>query len=289
MPDTAISFIVATETGAAACGRVLDVLRMVRTPHDEVIVLTRADQVAELPCRDDDWLRVVGVKDASVFALRARLPALAEGDWIVLLEEHSWITAAAIGAIRALIGARPDADLIAVLAKNLTSTSPWGWANFLHTFALVWAPLEGTPPFSLAPVAVVRRAALGTEALPEGGWELDVIPRLFAGGRVAFSNDIYIDHVRALGASECLALNFHNARACSGLRRKLGHPIRAVLHEAWHVVAQRPRQLRRALAPRAHELPHGMARRMQAVGVAHMLGCLAGTLLGPGRSAHAID
>ncbi|MCZ7658966.1 MAG: alpha/beta fold hydrolase [Xanthobacteraceae bacterium] len=282
-----ISFVVVTETGAHACGRNLDVLRTVGTDSDEILVVTRQDHVAEVPYRGEGWLRVVGVPEASVFALRASAPKHARNDWIVLLEEHSLVTAATLEAARSIIRERRDVDLIMFLGRNLTSTGPWEWANFLHTFALVWAPIEGPPAFSPAPAAIVRRSVIGE--LREGGWEFELIPRLFASGRVAFGNEIYIDHVRPLAGAECLVLNFHNARACAGLSRRLGRPTRAILYEGWHVFAERPQQLTRALAPRLRELPAGTPWRLRAVGFAHLLGCLAGALFGPGRSTHAID
>jgi hypothetical protein len=55
-----------------------------------------------------------------------------------------------------LIRERSDIDLIPFLGKNLTSTGRWGWANFLFTFALVWAPLDHRPPFSIVTSAVVQ-------------------------------------------------------------------------------------------------------------------------------------
>ena len=136
---------------------------------DEVIVLTRSDRISEIKAVDQSWCHVVGIPDASIYSLRARIPTISQNDWLVVLEEHSLVTITTLDAIRSTIQNQPDIDLIVFLGKNLTSVSPWGWANFLHTFALIWAPIDGPPPFSPVTSAIVRRAALGTDvALREG-------------------------------------------------------------------------------------------------------------------------
>jgi hypothetical protein len=228
--------------------------------------------------------------DASVFALRGHIPAVARRDWVVLLEEHTLVTGATLALVRDMIRDRPAIDLIVILGRNLTSVTPWGWANFLHTFALAWAPVDGPPPFSPVTSVAVRRAALEAEApLQEGEWELRAIPRVFARGRIGYANEIHIDHVKPLSFASCFALNFHNARAGASHQRRFGVPARAVIVEGWHNLARRPRQLVRALAPRWHELPSGMAWRLGVVGLAFCLGMTTGVLLGPGKSPHKLD
>ena len=105
---------------------------------------------------------------------------------------------ATLAAIRQTIGEREDIDGILLLGKNLTSShSAWDWANFLHTFGSAWAPIEHPPPSPVVSAVTVRRNALGTESpLKEGEWELRLIPRLYSRGRFAYSNEIYVDHVK---------------------------------------------------------------------------------------------
>jgi hypothetical protein len=208
---------------------------------------------------------------------------------VVLLEDHSLVDARTLAAIREMIRKRPATDLIVFLGKNLTSVSPWGWANFLHTFALIWAPLHRPPPFSLVTATIVRRGRLATQApLQEGVWEWQLIPKIFSAGKVEYSNDIYVDHVKPLNLLSAISLNFHNARAGAALQKTLGTAARSILYEGWHNFATRPRRLARALAPRAAEFPSGMVWRLYAVGFAHLLGNIVGSFFGGGRSAYKL-
>jgi hypothetical protein len=189
-----------------------------------------------------------------------------------------------------MIEERRDIDLIAILGKNLTSISPWGWANFLHTFARAWAPVAEPPPFAPVTSVALRRAALpGEMPLADGEWELRIVPRLFATGKVGWANAIYIDHDRPLELISCFTINFHNGRSGGAQLRRLGMPAPAVIGEGWRDLAHRPQQLVETLASRWHELPAGTAWRLHVVGLAACLGKTVGALLGPGRSPHLID
>jgi hypothetical protein len=206
-----------------------------------------------------------------------------------VLEDHAVTGPRTIDAIREMICANPELDLIPFLAKNLTSVSPWGWANFLFNFSLVWAPLHSPPPFSVVTSAVVRRAKLGGETqLDEGAWELRVIPKLFSEGRTASSNDIFFDHVKPLNFRSALAIAFHNSRAGAALQRKLGIPVRNIVYEGWYCAGPRPRLLAAAVAHRMHELPARSLARVRLMGCAHLIGNIVGSFFGGGRSGHKI-
>jgi hypothetical protein len=282
-----ITFIVTTENGVGHCRAIMDRLRTARREGDEVILLVRADRVAGLDVPVEPWFRVVPVAgDVSSFGLRREIPLLAAREWVVLLEEHSLVTPASIDAARELIRERTDIDLGVFLARNLTVTTPWGWATFLYTFVRVWAPLAGPPAYVPVTAAIVRRGALGTERLRGGAWEFEVVPRLLAGGRFAYSNDVYIDHVKPVGAVSGIVLIFHNARACAHLWRGLG---RSPLH-LWSVsCATLIEDVGPLLAGREAELPRGTRVRLRAIRLAHLLGISVGLLLGGGRSAHKLD
>jgi hypothetical protein len=216
---SSIAFVVITETAARDCNAVLEVCKQAKKPTDEVIILTRSDRVSEIQQVDRSWFRVIGFPNASIFSLRAQIPTVSQNDWLIVLEEHSLVTKATLEAIRSTIENQPNIDLIVFLGKNLTSVSPWGWANFLHTFALIWAPIDEPPAFSPVSSAVVRRAALRTDAaLKEGEWEHLTVARTFASDRVAYSNEIYIDHVRHFTAISCIFSNFHMERGRKAIR-----------------------------------------------------------------------
>jgi len=285
-----MSYVVLTENNVRHAGQVLDTIDQVRRDDDEVILLTRADQVGNLRGPRRPWVRVVGIRDADIFALRAHLSAVARKDWVMLLEEHSLVTRPTLLAVQDVIARTPQINLVVFLGKNLQSVNKWGWANFLHTFALTWAPLEHPPPFSPVTSAAVRREAIGTEdALEEGEWELRLIPRIYGTGRFAYSNDIYVDHFRPLNARTCFLLNFHNARAGAALQRRLGVPRGQILREGHQARVERPYALARAIAPRERELPAPMLGPLRVVGWALHLGMIAGALFGPGQSRHKLD
>jgi hypothetical protein len=288
-PPGSISFVVVTETGVRHAATVIDVIGGALAPDDEVVLLTRPEQAADLPGAVRPWLRIVGIPEVSVFGLRGQIPVVARREWIVVLEEHALVTGATLSALRSMIRVRKDIDLIAFLARNTISVTLWGWANFLHTFALVWAPLDGPPPFAVVTSVAVRRAALGASGpLPDGAWELQLIPRLFAGGRVGWANDIYIDHLKPLNGVRCFVLNFHNARAGAANQRRLGVPPQIIFGEGWYTLTRRPRELVSALERRRGELPAPMLWPLRVIGAAFLLGAIAGAWLGGGRSAHRL-
>lgn len=142
-------------------GANLKLLRPALREGDEVIVLTASEPVRP---PEASWFRVVSIPGASDFTLRSHIPAVCRNEWVVLLEDHALVNKRTLDAILEVIRNKPNADLVVFLGKNLTSVSRWGWAIFLHVFALVWAPLQGPPPFSPVTSAVVRRSKLRSDA-----------------------------------------------------------------------------------------------------------------------------
>lgn len=124
-------------------GANLKLLRPALREGDEVIVLTASEPVRP---PEASWFRVVSIPGASDFTLRSHIPAVCRNEWVVLLEDHALVNKRTLDAILEVIRNKPNADLVVFLGKNLTSVSRWGWAIFLHVFALVWAPLQGPPP-----------------------------------------------------------------------------------------------------------------------------------------------
>jgi hypothetical protein len=198
-------------------GANLKLLRPALRAGDEVIVLTASEPVRP---PEASWFRVVSVPGASDFTLRSHIPAVCRNEWVVLLEDHALVNKRTLDAILEVIRNKPKADLVVFLGKNLTSVSRWGWAIFLHVFALVWAPLQGPPPFSPVTSAVVRRSKPRSDArLAQGAWELQIIPRIFNSGKIEHSNDIFINHVKPMSLGSALRLGYHNARAGAALQR----------------------------------------------------------------------
>jgi hypothetical protein len=287
-PAGSISFAITTVYPEEFSRKLRDIVGSVLQPGDELIMMMRSRHAAAFTERPP-WLRVVDLPEASIYRLRNHVPAVCRCPWIVLLEDHAMITPETVAAIRALIARRDDIDLVPFLTKNLTTQHPWEWAVFLHTFASTWAPVDRPPPIATVTSTIVRRAALPAEPLRDGEWELFAIPRLFAGGRWTYSNDIFIDHVKPGQAEEAISVVFHNARSGASNQLSLGFSRRAVAREAWYVFARHAGRQMRAVASRRHELPRSIRLRLHAIGFVHMLGNLAALLFGPGRSAYKLD
>lgn len=288
-PAGSISFVVVGGEYTDRCVPLLKLLAAALQPDDELILALRRDHPQTATFRPKS-LRVMEIAGASAYRLRALLPELCRREWVVLLEDHTMVEATAIDDIRRLIRERPDIDLISFLGKNLTSADEWGWANFLVTFAPVWAPLDHPPPFSIVTAAVVRRSCLGTgEPLKEGEWELAIIPGIHRRGNFAYSNSIFVDHIKPVKLFSALALNFHNARSGAAIQLDLGHTRRRVIHDGWLTFAKRPRHLMRDLRARRNELPAGTKARLYALSFMYLVGNVTATLWGGGKSVFYID
>jgi hypothetical protein len=283
-----ISFVVTAPERLDRARSSLAIIRSRFREGDEVFVVTGIEP-AKSATSADSWYSVVTIPHASSFAIRAQVPAICRNEWVIVLEDHALIEPCAIDSIRKLICAKPELDMIVFLAKNLTSVSRWGWAIFLFNFTLIWAPLDAPPPFSAVTSAVVRRAKFENETpLEEGVWELRLIPKIFSEGKIAYSNDIFFDHVKPVNFVSAVILEFHNARAGAAIQRKLGTPVRNIIYEGFYCAGSRPGILAKAAAHRLHELPAGTFQRVRVVSCAHLIGYIIGSIFGGGRSAHKI-
>jgi hypothetical protein len=117
---------------------------------------------------------------------------------------------------------------------------------------------------------------------------LKLIPGIFSRGKIAYSNDIFIDHFKPVTPLSAVILAFHNARVGAALQRKLGVPVRDIVREGWYCAAPRPQILAKALAGRIQELPGGTFRRIRILGCAHLVGNVVGSFFGAGRSGHKV-
>jgi hypothetical protein len=296
-----ITFIVYSRHVIDASNIVVRTVLDAARADDEVIILT-GDALPDSPPIDSVSIdpaqcgavskgpalspRTIVINGASSFRLRALIPTIGRNEWTLLLEDHGVMPPDAITAMRDLIDAPNTFDLVAARPENLTSVSHWGWANFLHTLCLAWVSPNEPPPFVTVTNVMVRTASLGGRMLRDGEFELRLIPRLFAQGRLGFSPRIWFDHVNSLNFVSCLRAIFHNARAGAAVQRDLGVDVRTLLHEARLNMIPRPQMLVRALEARAKDVPRGMAWRLQLLGTVHMLGHLCGVLFGGGRAAY---
>jgi hypothetical protein len=285
-----ISFVVTSRVGGPYIAAQLALLHSTRRADSELILLTGEDRSADAKALAETGVRCVQIPGASVFGLRARIPEICRKDWVFVVEDHAVLDRGAIDALYGLIEMRPTIDAVAVVARNLTSLSPWAWANFLHTFSGVWAPITGLPRMLAATSLAVRRARLGTDArLGEGAWEMRLIPGIHAAGNVGWSNEIAVDHIKHVDLRSTLALNFHNARACAAVAGTSDKSMRAAVRDACCAFMHHQRRIRADIADRKHELPANLTWRLYVIGLAHVLGTLAGAFFGAGNSIERID
>ena len=223
----------------------------------------------------------------SGFLLRSRVSDMADRDIVVVLEEHAIPGPRFVVEVRRRFGA--DASVVAfkVLGRNVTSTGPWGWANFFIAFADCLHPAAAPPKGMLSTSAALRRTALRSAPQALGAWETQVMPALNAEpAALAYSNDVWVDHVDPCDMKQAIAHNFHNQRSIAAMRiahghRRVKHTVRAFKDLA----LRRPGQIARALAGR-DEYRHFAANRWRVVLIcwASALGAIAGAWFGAGAS-----
>jgi hypothetical protein len=257
-------------------------------PEDHLVVLdgSRADNPATLsgvPAQARcDHVRRPG---ASAFHLRTEIPVFADRDIAVLFEDHAVPGPRFFGEARRLFAS--DAELVAikVLGRNDTSTSRWSWANFLIAFAETLHPAETMPPTLLSTSAVVRRSVLPKGPLPFGAWETELLPSFNRPGRrLAWSNDVYIDHIDPCDMRAAITGNFNNQRALAAIRVANGHRRGKLTARAIKDLGlRRHREIARALAGR-EEFRYSVENRgkLILIGWASAFGAIIGAYFGLG-------
>jgi hypothetical protein len=284
-----LSFVITSLTGGSKLRKTLDVIGAAARNGDEIVVLAATGgEEEQAECRRVG-ARLVADHGASVFGLRARLPDVARKEWLVLVEDHALPEPQTIAALRTLIGRNPELEIVPFLTVNDRSRGPWGWASFLQTYALYWAPLPQPPPFCAPNNVVVRRDAIDNDGAL-GHWEFESIPRVFARGKIGWSNEVTVAHEKHVGALAACLLHFRNGRTSAGVVRKLlGLPRRVMLREVHKVMTERLAANRARIGPRLSELPRGTMRRLTVLAAAHAMGWAVGTWFGAGPALAKID
>jgi hypothetical protein len=288
--DLAVAVFVVAPQGTRDIGRLFAALRPQLLGGDRLTVLDGSASRSPLDVSgfaDHVHVDLAHRPGASAFHLRAEVGSLSDRDITVILEDHGPPGPLFIREARRLLGANPDLAAIKVLGRNQSSTSGWGWPNFLMTFAEAMPPLTTMPPEMLATSAVLRTAVLPKTGAKPGSFETDLIPNLNRQPeRLSYSNDVWIDHVEHCGAWESLVANFLNQRAVAATRVAAGHrrgklAVRAIKDLGF----RRRRAIARALVNRP-EYRHFQENRgkLFLIGWAAVLGALAGAYLGRGRS-----
>lgn len=233
------------------------------------------------------WLRLPG---AERLTLHARALEAVRGDVVAITEDHVRPDPDWCEAILRAHRERPEIDVIVGAIRNASLKRLSDRASFLLTSAPYAPPLhqvpERAPPFNNLSV---KRRVLPTTLRP-GELEFDVVPGLFAAGKIAVDERITAAHVQDVSMTEALVMHFHNGRTHGGtfvddprtlrLRRArdaLRVP-RLLTAETYREVAKRPasRYGRRDIA--------GVA----LIAGAHIFGFLIGLITGRGNSPQRV-
>jgi len=212
---------------------------------------------------------------------------MSDRDITVLLEDHALPSPRFVHEVRRLFGENPNLAAIKVLGRNQSSTSGWGWPNFLMAFAECVPPVSSMPRSMLATSAVLRTAVLPKTIGTPGSWETEFIPNLNRQPeRLSYSNDIWIDHVEHCSPWDSLRGNFYNQRAVSAARVAVGHPRGKLATRAIKDLGfRRRREIARLLANRPeYQHLHENRGKLFLIGWAAVLGALVGAYFGPGRA-----
>jgi hypothetical protein len=290
-PDAALSadVFVTAPRGSADMEPLLAALRGQLGAADRLVILDGTVSGASL---DGSALPGVGsvehLRDAgeSGFHLRCRVPENAQRDIVVVFEEHAVPSPRFMSEVRRLF-ADPAVIGVKLLGRNDTSTDPWSWANFFIAFADCLHPSDGAPKAMLSTSAAVRKATLDSAPRSLGAWDTQVMPGLNREpDALAYSNDVWIDHVDHCDMKVAVVGNFRNQRAMAAVRVANGHPRGKLAVRAFKDLAlRRPGYIERALAGRA-EYGHFAANRWKVVLVcwASALGAIAGAWFDAGAA-----
>jgi hypothetical protein len=137
----------------------------------------------------------------------------------------------------------------------------------------------------LSTSAAVRKAALESAPRSLGAWETQIMPGFNrAPDALAYSNDVWVNHVEHCDMKHALVGNFYNQRSMAALRVASGHRRGKLAVRAFKDLAlRRPGQIARALAGR-DEYRHFAANRWRLVLIcwSSALGAIAGAWFGAG-------
>lgn len=286
---TSVTVFVTAPRGCDELGRLFAALNGQLGPSDRLVVLDGSrDGTPPLVTARPSVGRFEHVRATgeSAFEMRTRIPKSADRDVTLLFEDHAVPGPNFVAEVRRLF-ADPEILAVRLLGRNDTSTDPWGWANFLLAFAECLHPAEAPPRAMLSTSAAVRTAALAGAASDVGAWETRTIPGFTrTPHRLAWSNELWVDHLEASDMRLALSRNFYNQRAVAAARVAAGHrrgklAVRAIKDLA----LRRPRAIERSVAGR-DEHRHAITNfwRIRLICWASTAGAIAGAWFGAGAA-----
>lgn len=184
----------------------------------EIIVVDGSESYVDQSRRG---LRHLSRSGATIFGLMTAGFAQAQNDWIVLIEDHGRPLPGFLEGYRDAIRDNPEIDLFSGALENVTSTSAWGFANFLMGAHTYWPSARSQPKHaSNANLCVRSNAILPREMACDGGVLYLTLQRLIRAGRYMHCENAVVDHVLPLTREEAAAFQFQCAACSTRVRRE---------------------------------------------------------------------
>jgi len=241
------------------------------------------------PTPPADLVRLIELPVADIFVLRQRALAEARGEVVAIGEDHAVPRADWCEAVIRAHAEHPEAPVVVGCLVNATDKTLAGRANF-HAFASSWQPpmpvLPSRRPPPSSALSVKRAAIAGIESEPLGWFEADLIPALFAAGKLVADERVVVDHYQDHGSLWSVRNAYDSARSSYGYgRAKLDRADRGRV--ARWTIGGIPRALRAEAREALQGTPMPAPERVliALIATAAGLGGTLGTLRGPGRSA----
>lgn len=280
-----LSLVIPVRDGLDEIRFVLDaVMAQARHSGTEVLVVGPADGPAP------EGVRLVRVDDDNIFLLRKVGVHAARGEIIAIGEDHAVPRPDWCAAVLRAHAEHPEAAAIAGCLVNATADTLSGRGNFLAFAASVQPPMPMLPtrPPPASTLSFKREVLTGFEE--RLGWlEAELVPRLFADGRIVADDRVVVDHYQDHGVAWSIVNAFHSARSAYGYVGST-QSRRERLRQARWSLANWPRRIIGEARAATRGQPGNRAdiAMVAVVGTAAGVGGAVGMLSGPGRSPNRV-
>jgi hypothetical protein len=286
----AISVVIPVRDGLAEIADLLQVLiPAAEAAAAEVVIVGDLEAVDQPPA---DSVRLIHMPVTDKLLLHRRGLQEARGDVVAIGEDHAVPRPEWWSALIRAHGEHPEAAAVAGCLVNATNQTVAGRANFL-AFAAAWQPpMPALPSRRPPPCSALsfKRAALEGVGSEDPGWfEAELIPTLFAEGKIVADERVVVDHHQDHGSLWSIRNAFDSARSSYGYMRPRLSAAKRRRQARW-VVRNIPRRLR----AEAREGAEGTRLRapesalLTLIVLAAGLGAALGAMFGPGRSADRV-
>jgi hypothetical protein len=159
----------------------------------------------------------------SVYVLRAKAMARAEGEIVALTEDHCSLPPDWCRQLMETHRAHPDAAAIGGAVEN-GSTDKWiDWANYFVAHAPSMVPIKGgrVEKIALQANMALKREYVVRQIPPLGVMEMLYVGELSRRGAVLIANpDIVVNHIQSQGFWRTFEVHYHTGRSIAGFRKE---------------------------------------------------------------------